>query len=297
MLTLTRQAVVRSMSPSHPPAAIASPGEKIRFLTMDCTGDQFVDENNIFFDEQFAGNPATGPLFVKNAMPGDTLKVEILTINMPSRAMMATIPGFGVFGDEITEIKRNIYNLEKGQIVFDDKLNLDLKPMIGVIGVAPQSGEVTNSYPGEHGGNMDCKMITEGSIVYLPVFIEGAMLSIGDVHALMGDGEVCICGAEVQAEVIIRIDVLKYVLESVVVISEGKIMTICSDTSLEKAGFAATKAMRRLVARTIGLEFHASCRLLSLAGNLCICQVVDPLMTCRMELPLEVFAAYGYRFG
>ena len=73
--------------------------------------------------------------------------------------------------------------------------------MLGVIGVAPAEGEIPNSTPGGHGGNMDCTLITRGASLYLTVGVEGALFGCGDMHAVMGDGEVVICGAETPGEV------------------------------------------------------------------------------------------------
>jgi amidase len=81
--------------------------------------------------------------------------------------------------------------------------------MVGVIGVAPAGEAVHTFYPGPHGGNMDCNLIKEGSKVYLPVSVPGALLSIGDVHASMGDGELTGGGIDISAEVAVRVDLLK----------------------------------------------------------------------------------------
>ena len=81
--------------------------------------------------------------------------------------------------------------------------------MVGVIGVAPAGEEVHTFYPGAHGGNMDCNLIKENSKVYLPVSVPGALLSIGDVHASMGDGELTGGGIDIGAKVTVEVDLLK----------------------------------------------------------------------------------------
>ncbi len=296
MLTLTKDTVVRSMSAAHPPAARAHSGDVVKFITMDAMGDQYVGQNDYEIDESLGGNPATGPLFVEGAQPGDTLKVSILDITVTGMATMTLAPGFGVFAEEIPALERRVYTYENNCLRFNEHLLLPLSPMIGVIGTAPAAGEVLNDSPGPHGGNMDNKRIVAGSTVYLPVFHEGALLSIGDVHALMGDGEVCICGAEVQAHVTVRVEVVKQSFETVMIVSGDRAMTVCAAKTLEEASFNATKAMRRFLERALGMSFFDSGCILSLLGDMRICEVVDPLMTCRMEVPLSLFDAYGYAF-
>ena len=234
------------------------------------------------------------------AHPGTVLKVEVLDIELPDRFSMSTAPDVGVFGDEVPELARNLYAIKDGMAVFSDKLSIPCHPMLGVIGVAPkpEDGAIPNSYPGYYGGNMDCKKITPGSTVYFPVNVEGALLSIGDVHAVMGDGEVCICGAECTSYTTVRVTVIEDPdIETVMVISDDDtVSTIWVDADLQVAAFEATKAMRRFMVKKLGLEFHQSCRLLSLVGDMGICEVVDPLMTCRMQVPKYVFDSYGYQF-
>lgn len=296
MLTIDKSHVYRALSGDIPPAAVCDPGQRVCFLTMDALGDQYVDDDDPIIDESLAGNPSTGPLYVRGAMPGDMLKVTVEKIDLPSRMSMTTAPAAGVFGDEIPELKRRLYRVESNTIFFNDTLRFPVHPMLGVIGVAPKEGDIGTSYPGPHGGNMDCKRIVEGSTLYLPVYQPGGLLFIGDVHALMGDGEVCICGAETAAEVTVTVDLVRKNYGGLLLLSEGKVMAICSAPTLDEAAVQAAKAMRRLLSTELGMEFHESCRVLSLVGDVRICQVVDPLMTCRMEVPMSLFDAYHYTF-
>lgn len=297
MLTISKENVHRALSPEIPPVAWCEPGTRVCFITMDAMGDQFVDDNDPIIDESKAGNPSTGPLYVNGAEPGDMLKVTVETIELPNIMSMTTAPGAGVFGDEIPELKRKLYAVEDGKIHFNDKLSFPVRPMLGVIGVAPKEGCIETSYPGEHGGNMDCKEITQGSVLYLPVFCPGGLLFVGDVHALMGDGEVCICGAETAAKVVLKVELVKKNYGGLVLLNEDKVMAIASAPTLDQAAVRVTKFMRELLEKELGMEFHESCRVLSLVGDVRICQVVDPLMTCRMEVPMSLFRAYGYFFA
>jgi amidase len=118
---------------------------------------------------------------------------------------------------------------------------------------------------------------------------------MGDLHAVMGDGEVIICGLEVAGEVTVRVTVIKDKLLPLPMLKEGNhLITIASAETLDQAAKDATIQMHRFLINELGLEFNEAGMLLSLIGNLRICQVVDPLMTARMELPLSVLEKYHY---
>ena len=119
------------------------------------------------------------------------MKVEILSIKLADRTITIEVPGSGITGIEVREEITKIMDICNGQLVFNDKLELPIRPMIGIIGTAPAGDRVLTGTPGSFGGNMDCKHIGENTTLYLPVNVEGALLAIGDLHAVMGDGEVC----------------------------------------------------------------------------------------------------------
>jgi amidase len=176
-----------------------------------------------------------------------------------------------------------------------ENIRLPLRPMIGVIGVAPANDSIDTFTPGEHGGNMDCKEIIEGSTIYLPVNVPGALLAIGDLHALMGDGEVLICGLECPGTVKIRVNVVKNAkIPTPMVVNDGKAAFIASKATLEEASVAASRGMQGLLMQS-GLDAAEAGRLLSLVGDLAICQIVDPLMTVRMSVALSVLTQAGVK--
>ena len=189
MIVIPRNQAVYSMSPDHPPAARIASGEQVIFETSDCFGCQLTSE------EQKVGaidweriNPATGPLYVEGALPGDVLKVEILDISLADHATAVEMPGEGVYGHLPTKETTRIFPVKDGILTFNDRLTFPVEPMIGVIGVAPAEGSVLTGTPDSHGGNMDCNRICAGSTLYLPVNVPGALLAMGDLHAIMGAG-------------------------------------------------------------------------------------------------------------
>lgn len=298
MLTIKRETAVYAMSPDNAPVAWVESGETILFETSDCFGGQIATENDHLGTLDWSRiNPATGPVFVKDAMPGDTLKVEILQINVDKQAATVEAPGEGITGLAAEAENTKILPVTDGCAVFNAMIKLAVKPMIGVIGTAPADESIPTGTPSFHGGNMDCKRIGEGAVLYLPVNVEGALLAMGDLHAVMGDGEVCVCGAEIAGEVTVRVSVLKgRPLPLPFLVTEEHAMAVYSAEGLDAAAEGTTLRMRSFLIDQAGLAAHEAGMLLSLAGDLRICQAVDPNKTCRMELPLTILRDLGYVF-
>ena len=296
MLTITRDTVVYAMSPDNAPVAHAANGETVRFETVDCFGGQIVRETDKMGTLDWSRiNPATGPLFVEGAKPGDTLKVEILAIDLEKQAATVEAPGEGITGLNAAEESTKILPVADGKAVFNDKLTLDIAPMIGVIGTAPSEGAIATGTPDMHGGNMDCKRIGANTTLYLPVNVEGALLAMGDLHAVMGDGEVCVCGAEISGAVTVRVSVVKgQPLPLPFLVTGEHAMAIYSAEGLDAAAEGVTLRMRSFLMEQAGFIPHEAGMLLSLTGDLRICQAVDPNKTCRMEVPLKVLGGYEF---
>lgn len=297
MLVISRENVVLQMSPNNVPVAHASPGDSVVFQTLDCFSNEIFKEDQLFSSVGWDRiNPATGPLYVDGAKVGDILRVEVLDIKLDTQGVMTTAPNHGALGHIIDEEKTKIVPIVDGKAKFNDRIELDVNPMIGVIGTAPERDEIPTGTPGTHGGNMDCKRIGKGSVVYLPVNVPGALLAMGDVHAVMADGEIVVCGIEIAAEITVKVDVLTGLSLPLPMVVQGEhVMTIASDETLDEAAITATEMMLDFVRQALGLDIHEAGMLLSVAGDLCICQIVDPLMTVRMEFPLWILDKYGYR--
>ena len=290
--------VIYAMSPDNPPAARVENGATVCFETLDCFGGQITCP-----DQRLGGldwdhiNPATGPLYIEGARPGDVLKVEILDIALADHGVMTDAPNEGVIGAVLTQESTKIIPIQNGQAVFNERLFFPIQPMIGVIGTAPAAGAIPTGTPGAHGGNMDCKRIGVGATLYLPVAAEGALLAMGDLHAVMGDGEVVVCGVEIAGRVAVRVTVLRDCpLPTPFLVTERAFMTISSASALHDAAADATLRMRTILIDQVGMEEHEAGMLLSVAGDVRVCQMVDPQVTCRMEVPRTVAEAYGYAF-
>jgi amidase len=233
-------------------------------------------------------NDAVGPIFVEGCAPHNVLEVEILDIALPSKqGYVLVIPGFGLLRQHVSSPVTRICRIDEGEIDFRG-LRIRTRPCIGTIGVAPASGSVGTLYPGDHGGNLDTTDIRAGSRVYFPVFVEGALLAMGDGKAVMGDGEVCGTGVGVPLVVTARLRAVRgWSLARPLIHVNGEWMSVASAPTLEEACQIACLDLVRLVERCLGLPFVEAYMLTSLTGHLRISQVVDPLMTVRMSLPTE----------
>lgn len=179
--------------------------------------------------DQVAGrpNPLTGPFYINGALPGDTLSVTIHSL-IPNRSTGFACKDFhpNLYDPPLPDsARRRDYvtwqiDLEMGTVNPPDeyfpgrKVGFPMKPVLGCIGLAAGNVEKINSTDcGMFGGNMDYPRITTGSTVHLPVRVEGGYLSIGDLHAIQGDGEITGNGIEVSGEVSFSVQVNHYQLE------------------------------------------------------------------------------------
>lgn len=297
MKKIKREDCIYTMSKEHRPVLKVNSGDTVVFETYDCYNNQIKSENQPFNTiRRELNNPATGPLYIEEAEAGDILKIEILDIKINNQGVMTVRPDSGVLGEFFYETKSKIINIENDKAIFNDKIQIPINPMIGVIGVAPYDGEIRTTVPDYHGGNMDCKRIRKGSTVYLHVNTKGALLSIGDLHAVMADGEIVICGLEIDGEVSVKVDVIKNKTLPLPMVVEGNhIMTIASKNTLDEAAKTATTHMYKFLTNELRMDTYEAGMLLSLVGDLKICQVVDPLMTARMELPKYILDKYNYK--
>lgn len=297
MKTITRDYITNVLSKENPPCDRIRAGETVAFETYDCFTNQFLPEEATFENVvRKPGNPATGPLYIEGAMPGDMLKIHILDIEMGSVGIVMLGPGSGSEKEEFPRKVLRQVPVRGGYAYFNEKVKVPVKPMIGVIGVAPAGEGVSTITPMDHGGNMDCTQIKKGTVLYLPVFVEGALLSMGDFHALMGDGEVEDCGLEIEGRATVRINVVrnKNCVPYPMIETEDKLITIASKEQVEEAWRAAARQMYGFMKEKVGMEYEEAGMLLTMTGDLVICQTVNPMKTVRMEIPRHITQSYGF---
>lgn len=230
-------------------------------------------------------NPATGPIFVEGAEPGDTLKVTIEKIDIEDFGVVSCGDDCGPLAKFIKGNHLEIVEIKDGCADFLG-YKVPLHKMIGVIGVAPAEGAKRTSYPGRHGGNMDTNTITEGSVLYLPIAVPGALFAVGDVHAVMGDGEVGGSGLEIPADITVKLEVIKGRCQEFPIAEDSdNFCIIATEPTLDEATESCMAASLEFLKDKINLETHQIIMLMSLAGDLKISQVVDPEMTVRFTFP------------
>jgi len=295
---VTREQVFFAFQPELTPVVHVKQGEEVVMETHDCFEGQLKSSADLLNELDWEHiNPATGPVYVEGAKPGDVLRVDLLQMNVGSQSIMVTLPGEGALGDKITEMETVILKMDGDHVVYKDKVRVPKKPMIGVIGVAPAKGSVPNGTPGVHGGNMDCSLVTEGASLYFTVGVDGALFGAGDFHAAMGDGEVVICGAETPGEFRFKAQVVDSMrgLPTPFLRNENLVAAIVSAPTLDEAASGATHAMARFLTEFVGLSVNDAGMLMSLTGELKFCQIVDPEKTVRFEFPVSVLNQLGFK--
>lgn len=199
---------VYTFSAGNAPIATASPGEPLLFKTMDCFGGQFTSESQLVYELDLSqANPAAGPVYMDGAEAGDVLVVDILDIVVEDTGFACSIGETGPL-HSISETRTRMIPIKNGCAYYNDIL-WPIDPMVGVMGTAPAEGERATGFAGDHGGNMDSRKIKKGARVYFPVRVPGALLQMGDIHATMGDGEICGTGIEISGEVLVRTQLIK----------------------------------------------------------------------------------------
>jgi len=289
MLTLSDEKHFFAFSKDNKSVLQIKSGDRVKIKTMDCFSNQVrKNEDKLESINWDLVNPATGPIYIEGTQPGDVLKVTIERIDVGPLGIMATGEDLGVFGAYFKGMTKKLIPIEGDFAVFNEKLKIPLNKMIGVIGVAPDGEPVNCGTPGSHGGNMDTKLITEGASVLLPVFTEGALFGTGDVHAAMGDGEVCVTGVEIDAELTLYFEVIKdMTLNNPMVETDEILSCIASEKNLEDAALKAARDMYDYLNANTAFKGEELAMLLSAVGDLQVSQIVDPLKTARFTIRKE----------
>ena len=290
----------RDYDPGIPAVARVRPGAHVT-VDLHCCSHGAVTRDVSTAPERFyqeleytPGMPVTGPIDVAGAEAGDTLLVEVREIKVAPRAWTMALKDRGVLGSRIHTGESRVLPIEGNEVLFGGSVRLPLRPMIGSIGTTPDGEAVRAGRPGSHGGNMDCRLIGAGASVLLPVLIPGAHLALGDLHAVMGDGEVGCAGAEVAGTVSLRLRLLRSLdMPLPFVMTEDRAATVFSADTLDQAAAGAVERMTGFLTTHAGLSLPDAAMLLSLAGDLRVCQAVNALRTCRMELGRAVLDQLG----
>jgi len=283
MRVIGRENLIYAYSAKNPVALKVESGESFILETHD-RFTEIKDFSNILGSDATRINAVTGAVFVKEAKPGNVLKVELQKLEIAQEeGVIVAFPKRGAFGEKVPEPRKKIVPLENGYAVFNEKIRIPLSPHVGRIGVAPATGEIPTAMPDSHGGNLDNKDFIAGTTIYLPVFHEGALLGAGDFHALMGDGESVISGIEVAGKATFLCTVLKdFSLTDPFLVTPEKAMTMASAKTLDEAARKALDNMATLLSRAHKIDYVEAAMLLSIAGDVHVCQLVNPQVTVKV---------------
>jgi acetamidase/formamidase len=250
-------------------------------------------------------NPVTGPVFVRGAQPGDVLAVEILELRPKNWGWTAIIPGFGLLAEEFPEpwLRISAVDDDARTVRFADDITLPFSPFPGTIGVAPaEPGRHSVVPPRQWGGNMDIKHLRVGTTLLLPVGVDGALFSLGDTHAAMGDGEVCGTAVETAMDTAVRLTVRKdvslnypqyQVPAGQLAETEASSYHVCTGIhpDLMEATREAIRAVIEHVMERYGRSREEAYAIASVAADLRIHEVVDtPNWVVGAFLPEAIFS-------
>jgi acetamidase/formamidase len=289
----------------HEPALSVASGDTIVVQTRDVSDNQIAPDStaaalDLDWDRVY---PLAGPIHVQGAQPGHTLGVEILDLHPLGWGWTAILPGLGLLPDDFPDPYLRVFDLTAGDYAFlREDIAIPIAPFLGTMGVCP-AGASNQAVmpPGTFGGNLDTRQLVEGTTLYLPVQVEGALFSCGDAHAAQGDGEVCVTGIEAPMYAALRltlhedksIPAPQYRTPGPLtpkVDTAGFYGTTGVGPDLYVAAQEAVRAMIDHLTQTYGLSREDAYVLSSLAVDLKISEIVDAgQYVVSALLPLAVF--------
>ncbi|MCB1491572.1 MAG: acetamidase/formamidase family protein [Rhodobiaceae bacterium] len=275
------------------PKMTVAPGDTIVAETQDAFGGAIKSESDMPTEKTNHPylNPQTGPFYIEGAKKGDCLAVHIKAVETRGPQPAGTtclIPEFGglvgtgataLLNSPLPETVKKVVVDEKG-VHWNDNLILPYEPFIGTIGVSPEIEAISSLQPDYHGGNMDLPDIAPGSVIYLPVHTDGALLYVGDCHATQGDGELSGVALEQAATVTLTVDLIKdWTFAWPRLETEDFIMTIGSARPMEDAARIAYRELTRWMTSDYGFSELDAYMLLSQIGRVRLGNMVDPKYT------------------
>jgi acetamidase/formamidase len=240
----------------------------------------------------------TGPIYINNSEPGDLLEIRLMKI-YPSQPMgfNLILPDGGVLPDEFDYQKLNFIpvNLKDNIVEFPENSNIriPLRPFFGILGVATNEVNISSHPPGKHGGNIDNRELTEGSRIFIPVQVPGGMFSVGDGHAVQGDGEVNQTALEISTNGTLQIILHKKALDLTSPIAESKThwITMGFQNTLDDAFIEALQQMIKLLTTFYPLTKEEAYSLCSLTASFRITQAVNlPNKGVHGMIPKSIFS-------
>ena len=291
MKRLGREHHIYVLEPESVPAITIESGEDLMVETWDA----FMGERDPeAIDASTLKGPATGPISINGAQPGDALKVEFVSITPKETATHMVMPGRGFLEEEFTEAYATLIDIDSGNAVLPSGVRIPLMPSMGLVATTPTYRQLTASDSGPYGGDIDLKELVAGSTLYLPVFVPGGMLVLGDCHAVVGDGAVAGTGAECSADTHIRVTVEKGMgIPGPRALTPDYFVVLSYGEDLGSAMKQAVRGMVDFLVSEKGLKPYDAYTLLSLAGDVRISRTFRPISPVKMMLSRRALEQLG----
>ena len=258
--------------------------QSLRTIVSEVTGDR----------RGPGGHILTGPVFIEGAEPGDALEVKVLSIDLAIDYGYNGCSGF-IPSNCDKSVPQKIFKLDSKRMTSEFKpgIVIPLKPFFGSMGVAPASelGRVSSNPPGRHAGNLDNRLLIAGSTLYIPVFVPGALFSLGDGHAAQGDGEVDQTAIETSLRGKLQLTVRKgMTLTWPRAETATDYIAMATDEDLKVATTVAIQEMVDFLAASKNVTKHEAYQLVSIAGHVAITQLVDrPVYGVHVTMAKSIF--------
>ena len=276
-------------SSANMPVLTVRPGDTIYTWTVDCNGFDSLGHQLTASD---AVNPLTGPFYVEGAEPGDILKVNLVKLSFSRNTAFSSaffheraLPAsdYAPFSN-ITPVT---WDLDLKKMTASPRMNsahlknfnIKIHPFLGCLGVAPAGKPFPTTDSGPFGGNMDFTAVTNDASIYLPVYHQGALLTLGDGHAAQGDGELNWDAVETSLNVAFTVQLIKkptFVLEAPRVENDEYVMAVGADSSLDVALKIATKGLLKWVQQVYHLTDAEATQVMGSSLEYKIAEIVDP---------------------
>src|SRR6202046_3659069 len=291
-----------------PPVAHLAPGDLLETNTLDAFGDAIQKPGDTLALVK-GDNPLTGPFFIEGAVPGDTIAIDFVALEVNSpQGVGAFAPGFGALNSTNytpmiqAPLPERIWlypvHPDDNTATFQAhdsnfSVKIPLHPFLGCIGVAPSDGEARSSVvPAEFGGNMDSSEASVGNTLYLPVNVPGALLYMGDGHAAMGDGEIAGTAIEVSLLARIQVSVIKgRKINWTRFENNDSIMALGASRTLDDAPRIAFTELVDWMHKDYGLSSLDAYELLSKVAKIHLDEMVDPNYVVVASIEKKVLPA------
>ena len=285
MKHLGAEQICHRFSTKDEPAIRVESGEVFSVTTTDRFRD--VSRTDPDFAKSAIVRSMNGPVYVEGVKSGDTLKVEFLSMSPAEpQAYVLALPGAGAMGEGIANFQIIAVQVSETEAVFPSGTSIPFRPMLGLIGVAPEEGDAQLGETGTFGGQLSITEVTAGSALYLPVFHDGAYLAMGDSHLAMGDGEATSSAVEGSMRITMRASVSQDLhVKDPLVVTADHVVTFGRGKTLNEAGEVATLAMSEMLMERLEVSTVESAMLIGCAADLRAALALYAPYSMKMLMP------------